>query len=246
MRKTIEILGVNIDTLSMKESIEKILRFLNEDRAHSVYTPNSEIIMEALRDPHFREILNRGDMVTADGAGVVLAARILGLPLPQKVSGIDLVRELLPVAAKNGIPFYLLGGRPGVAQDAAKNLMQAYPGLDIRGYSHGYFTPDKEKELIEEINRSGANIVIVAMGAPRQEKWIHKNLSVLKPRVCMGAGGTLDVFAGRTKLAPECIRRWGLEWLYRLCKEPWRYKRMLSLPLFIFRVIAERIRSLFR
>lgn len=246
MSKIVEILGVNIDALTMEESAEKILRFLGEDRAHSVYTPNSEIIMAALKDPHFCEILNSGDLVTADGAGVVLAARILGLALPQKVSGIDLVRKILPVAAKLGIPFYLLGGKPGVARDAAKNLVQDYPGLDIRGFSHGYFTPDKEKELIEEINRSGASILLVALGAPRQEKWIHKNLNALKPKVCMGVGGTLDVFAGRTKLAPEWLRKCGLEWLYRLCKEPWRYKRMLSLPVFIFKVTVERIRSIFR
>lgn len=245
MRKTVGIFGVNIDAVSMEKAVERLMGFCNEDRVHPVYTVNSEIIMAAYRDPQFRDILNAGDMVTADGAGVILAAKILGLDLPQKVSGVDLVRTMLPVAAQAGIPFFLLGGKPGVAGDAARNLEQAYPGLDIRGYSHGYFTADEEKGIIDSINRSGALILLVALGAPRQENWIHKNRAILKPRVCIGVGGALDVYSGRKKLAPEFIRRWGFEWLYRLCQEPWRYKRMLVLPVFVLKVIMERIRSFF-
>lgn len=246
MRKTVELFGVNIDAVNMEKAVALLKDFCNEDRVHPVYTANSEMIMAASKDSQFKDILNAGDMVTADGAGVILASKILGLDLPQKVSGIDLVRAMLPVAAQARIPFYLLGGKPGVARDAARNMERDYPGLDIRGYSHGYFTAGEEKDIIDDINRSGALILLVALGAPRQENWIHKNRDILKPRVCIGVGGTLDVFSGRTKPTPEFIRRWGFEWLHRLCKEPWRYKRMRVLPVFVIKVIMERIRSVFR
>ncbi len=245
MRKTVEILGVSIDSITMDTALKKILGFQKEERLHTVFTPNAEILMAAQNDTGLKDILNSADLTVADGMGVVVAARILGLELPQKISGIDLTMHLLPAACTMNIPVYLLGGMPGVSEDAARNLKKEFPGLDVRGCFHGYFDAQEETEVINRINNSGAAILLVGLGAPRQEKWIYKNSSLLDVRVCIGIGGSLDVFSGRKKLAPEIIRKSGLEWFYRLCLEPWRYKRMSVLPVFAAKVIYERLKKIF-
>ena len=242
MRKTADILGIPVDSVTMGEAVGKVVSFLSENKLHAVYTPNSEIIMAARRDPSLKEILRQADLLIPDGAGVVLAARILGRNLPQKVAGIDLVKNSFSACAHLKTRFFLLGGKPGVAEDAAKNIIRDYPGVEISGFRHGYFSPDEEKDVIEQINSSSTDILLVALGAPKQEKWIHKHKADLKVKVCIGIGGTLDVLSGRVRLAPEFFRRNGLEWLYRLCMEPRRYKRMMYLPAFILIVLRERIR----
>jgi len=241
MRKTAMILGIPVDSITMQEALEKVMSFLGKDKPHAVYTPNAEIIMAARRDPFLAGILRQADMLTADGAGVVLASRILGNPLPEKVSGIDLVKGMLPLCVKLNARFFFFGSKPGVAETAAENLRKVYSGLEVAGFRNGYFTAEEEEDIISSINSSGADILLVALGAPKQEKWIHEHKDRLKVKVCIGVGGSLDVFAGKAKLAPEFFRRNGLEWLYRLYREPWRFRRMLDLPRFILRVILERI-----
>lgn len=241
MRKTVDILGVPVDAVTMKEAVEKVGEFLNGSRAHAIYTPNAEIMMAAQRDPELMEILRNADMLTADGAGVVMASRILGRSVPEKVSGIDLVKEIFRTYSSTGMRCFLFGAQPGIAQEAAVNLVKDYPGVVIAGCRHGYFKEEEDKDILNEINGSSPDLLLVALGAPKQEKWIHSHLDKLNVKVCIGVGGTLDVLSGKAKLAPEFFRKNGLEWLYRLCREPRRAKRMLDLPRFMMRVFREKL-----
>jgi len=243
MRETVNIMGVPVDKLTMEEALQRVKLFLKEDRVHAIYTPNAEIMMAAQRDPHLKEILCQADLLVADGAGVVLASRILGLNLPEKVAGFDLVKNTLLSASEGRIRFFLFGGKPGVAEAAAENILKSYPGVEIAGCRNGYFSEEEEEDIIGHINSSNADILLVALGAPKQEKWINRHKDKLKVKICIGVGGTLDVFAGKASLAPEFFRKNGLEWLYRLYKEPWRYKRMLDLPRFILLAVGARIKG---
>ncbi len=243
MRQNVDILGIPIDNVTMQDALKIFKRFLGENKTHAIYTPNSEIIMAATRDSGLMRALRDADMLIPDGAGVVLGSKILGTPLQQKVSGIDLVRESFAAATAGHLDcsYYLLGGRPGIAAEAADKIRSAYPGVVIAGLHHGYFTPDEEDAIIESINQSRADVLLVGLGAPKQEKWIDKNKDRLNVKICMGIGGSLDVFSGKTALAPEFLRRNGLEWAYRLVKQPWRYKRMADLPVFILKTAARRV-----
>lgn len=245
MRSTVDILGVKIDKITMKEALERIESFLDKSKIHTIYTPNSEIMMAAQRDPQLKAILCQGDMVVADGAGVVLASRMLGLNLPEKVSGFDLVKNILKTSTNKEVSFFLFGGKPGIAEAAGEKILRSYPGIRIAGSHNGYFSEEEEDAIIEKINSSNADFLLVALGAPKQEKWINEHKDRLKVKVCIGVGGTLDVLSGKTKLAPEFFRKNGLEWMYRLYKEPWRFKRMLDLPRFMFLVISHKLKKLF-
>ncbi|MDP4093054.1 MAG: WecB/TagA/CpsF family glycosyltransferase [Bacillota bacterium] len=243
MRNTVDILGVPVDSVTMEQAKQKVIDYVHENNGtRMVFTPNSEILMAAQRDPGLKDILKNADLLVADGAGVVLAARILRLNIPEKVSGIDLVKNLLQVSEKEGLSYFLFGSKPGVAEAAGEKMKETYGNIDIKGYRNGYFSKEDEPQIVEQVNSSGADIILVALGAPKQEKWIYEYREALKAKVCIGIGGSLDVFAGNVKLAPDFFRNHGLEWLYRLCKEPRRYKRMLDLPRFIFRVIAVKLR----
>lgn len=241
MRKTVDILGVPVDSITMGEAVAKIGSFVEQGGVHSVFTPNAEIMMAAQRDADLKDILTNADMLTADGAGVVLASRLLNRSVPEKVSGVDLVREVFRTYAEKGLSCYLFGAKPGVADEAAESIKTAYPGIVIAGCQNGYFTPEQEIEIVNTINSSGADLLLVALGAPRQEKWIARYKKVLNVKVCMGVGGTIDILSGRVQLAPDFFRRNGLEWLHRLYKEPRRFIRMLDLPRFMIRVLWERI-----
>lgn len=240
MRNTVCILDILIDSVTMGEAVEKVKSFLNENKVHTIYTPNSEIMMAAQRDPYLKQILCEADLLVADGAGVVLASRILGTGLPEKVSGFDLVRNIFASESHKPIRFFFFGGKPGVAEAAGRNVLKHYNGIEIVGYRNGYFSLDEEPEIIDQINSSHADILLAALGAPKQEKWIHEHKGQLNVKVCIGVGGTFDVLAGKVKLAPEFFRKNGLEWLYRLYREPRRFGRMLDLPRFILLVIWSR------
>ncbi|HHY78036.1 MAG TPA: WecB/TagA/CpsF family glycosyltransferase [Clostridiales bacterium] len=233
MRDTVEIVGVNIDKVTFKEA-EKICNdFLQQDELKMVFTPNSELLVDAVKDPSFAHVLNNGDLVVPDGIGVVLASRFYEAPLKERVAGCDLMNSLLEMAYTQERSIYFLGGRPGVAEEAVHNLKQKYPGIKVAGYHHGYFDQDEEKKIIEEIIESKPDIIFVALGAPKQEKWIWDNKDKLPAKIAMGVGGSLDVLAGRVKRAPEFFRKAGLEWFYRLIKEPKRFFRMMKLPKFV-------------
>lgn len=241
MRKIKEIAGINIDDISMEQAVERIYEFIALNENHSVFTPNAEIMMDGITNKDMKAILNGADMLVADGAGVVLASKILGKAVTEKVSGFDLVKNLLAESSKRPIKFYLFGGKPGIPEKANANIICDYPGAEVVGTRNGYFSKEDEASIIEEINKSGADVLLVCLGAPKQELWITENKSRLKVKASLGVGGTLDVLAGNVKLAPDFFRNNGLEWLYRLYKEPWRFKRMLRLPKFILYVLGIRI-----
>jgi N-acetylglucosaminyldiphosphoundecaprenol N-acetyl-beta-D-mannosaminyltransferase len=224
----VDILGVQIDQVSMEQAVAKTQAFF-EGGVHVVYTPNPEIIMEAQKNENLQAALNRADLLLPDGIGVVIASKIMGTPLSERVPGFDYVCELLKLDKS----FYLFGGKPGVAEMAAKELKAK--GVNVVGYHHGYFQEDGD--IIEEINRLRPDILLVCLGAPKQELWIDRNRDGLNTHLCIGAGGTLDVLAGNVKRAPELFQKLYLEWLYRALKQPSRLPRLLKLPQFLFKVM---------
>lgn len=206
--------------------------------AHYVVTPNPEIVEVCREDPAVMDIVNRADLVLADGIGVIKGAAMLGTPLKGKVPGIEFAAGLLGKLAKEGRSVYLLGAKPGVAELAGKRLSGQYPGLKIAGTHDGYFQEDAP--IVEDIRASGADVVLVCLGAPKQEKWMAKNGADTGAHLLCGLGGSLDVFAGVVERAPKFWCDHGLEWLYRLLKEPRRAGRMMKLPLFLVHVRQEK------
>lgn len=235
----VNILGVKVDMVNIAEAADKIMGFFNEDRLHTVFTPNSEIIMAAYRDPEFCAMLNESDLLTADGIGVVYASKILKKPISERAAGYDIARKVLEKLNYTDHKLFLFGGKPGVAEEAANNLRKDYPELHIVGMRNGYFQPEDEAEIVREINESGADIVFVCLGAPKQERWIYTHKDELRVKVAMGIGGSLDVFAGRVERAPDFWCKIGMEWFYRLMKEPWRIGRMMDLPKFAATVLTK-------
>ncbi len=235
----VNILGVRVDMVNIPQAADRIMDFLDEDKFHAVFTPNSEIIMRAYKEPEFAGLLNRAELLTADGIGVVYASKILKKPIRERAAGYDIARQVLANINDTGHKLFLFGGKPGVAEEAKDKLITEYPKLNIVGIRNGYFGNDEEEEIVEQINNSGAELIFVCLGAPKQEEWIDRYRSALKARVAMGIGGSLDVFAGRVERAPEIFRKTGMEWFYRLCKEPWRIGRMMELPKFAVTVVAK-------
>ncbi len=233
MRETVEITGIKVDNVNMDEAAGALAGYLDTEACSMVFTPNSEILLEAIKNRELEAALNDGQLVVPDGIGVVIASRFYGTPVKEKVAGIDLMLRLMEIADSRGKSIYLLGGKPGVAEEAAIKLTEKYGGLRIAGTRDGYFKIEDEEKIISEINGSKADILLVALGAPKQENFIYKRRNELKVRIAMGVGGSLDILAGKAKRAPEFYQRAGLEWFYRLMKEPWRIGRMMRLPKFI-------------
>ncbi|MBR4194449.1 MAG: WecB/TagA/CpsF family glycosyltransferase [Oscillospiraceae bacterium] len=234
-----DILGLRFDNVTMEEALAIGEGFLEGDRAAVVVTPNAEIGYDASRDPDYRELLNRADLMLPDGAGVVLAAKLRKTPLKEKVAGIDFARNMLSVFARRGTKLYLLGSKPGVAEQAAEKMKELAPGLTVCGTADGYFKD--EGPVVERINESGAEALFVCLGAPKQEKFMLAHREELKTvRLMAGLGGSLDGFAGNVKRAPKWMIRLNLEWLYRLCKEPRRIGRMMRLPKYLLKAIGNK------
>lgn len=230
--KRLNVLGVGVDTASMAETADVLLSAMEGESPYSVYTPNSEILLYAYHNPDYCTVLNRGDRVTPDGIGVVYASKILKHPLPERVGGFDLVNVVLEKMAGTGRSVYLFGAKPGVADLASKNICKQYPGTIVCGTADGYFDSEKEQEIIKDINEKKPDLLLVCLGFPKQEAWIDAHKNQLSAKVIMGLGGSLDVFAGTVKRAPKGFQKLGLEWLYRLLKQPSRAGRMLALPKF--------------
>ncbi|HJC41397.1 MAG TPA: WecB/TagA/CpsF family glycosyltransferase [Candidatus Intestinimonas pullistercoris] len=233
-----EILGVGFDDLTIEEAADRASALLEEEGFHYVVTPNPELVDRARREETFREALNGADLVLPDGIGVVYAARLLGRSLKGRCPGIDFAGKLMERMARKGQRLYLLGAKPGVAEAAAARLEVRYPGLTICGVHDGYFHEDGP--VVEDIRKAGADVVFVCLGFPKQEYWMVKNGPATGARLLAGLGGSLDVFAGVVERAPESWQRLGLEWLYRLTREPKRIGRMARLPLFLAAALGER------
>lgn len=238
--ETIPILGIPVHAVTMVETQALIEDFMAEPRVHQIATVNPEFVMTAQSDAAFRHALLTADLCLPDGVGLLYAARRLGRTLPERVPGSELVYRLSERAAAEGWPLYLLGAAPGVAEEAARLLCERYPGLQIAGSYAGSPAVEENDAIVRRINASGAALLFVAYGAPKQDKWIERNRTNLTTvRVAMGVGGSLDFITGRAVRAPQWAQNAGLEWLYRLYKEPWRWRRMLALPRFAWRVMIK-------
>ena len=199
------------------------------------------MVVLAQRDDRFRSILNSCELSLCDTVGLLAVARRRGAMLRERVTGVELTEQLCARAAREGLPVYLLGGGEGVAADAAAILEARFPGLIVAGTRVGYFSPEQESEIAAEIKASGAKLLFVGLGSPRQEYWLAANLRATGCGAGIGVGGTFDVIGGRVERAPLAYRRFGLEWLYRLIKEPHRWRRQLALPYFVWLVTLEGI-----
>jgi N-acetylglucosaminyldiphosphoundecaprenol N-acetyl-beta-D-mannosaminyltransferase len=238
----VELFDIPVDRTDMAGALERIRRFVEERSPHMVVTSDSSAIVRSRSDQELREIMQGADLVTADGAGVVWAARVLGLPIWERVSGVDLMQRICELAAGHGYAVYLLGAEPGVAEAAAAKLQERYPGLRVAGTHHGYFTEEEEPALVEGIAGLHPDILFVAFGIPKQEKWIRRHLERLGVPVAVGVGGSFDVISGRVKRAPGWMQVAGLEWLYRTAREPKRFRRLAALPRFMMMALWERWR----
>lgn len=236
----VTILGVPVHPATMAETLHIARRYMVEPRLHQIATVNPEFVMTAQRDAAFREILQQADLCLADGVGLLLAAKRYGRRLPERVPGSELVYHLAQLAAEEGWRLFLLGAAPGVAQEAAATLQARYEGLQIAGVYAGSPALEENEAIVQRINASNADLLYVAYGAPRQDKWIARNKEALSGvRLAMGVGGALDFITGRAVRAPRWVQQLGLEWLHRLWQEPWRWRRMLALPRFALRVLLQ-------
>ena len=223
-----------MDGVPFEKAVELAGGYLNGDKLRLIVTADASTIVIAQSDPEFREIVNSADLVTPDSAGILWAAKRVGAPIPERVPGVDLAWRLCELCAEEGHPVFLLGGAEGIAERAAENLVARFPGLRVAGTRHGFF--DSDDEVVGAINSSGAKLLLVAMGIPKQEKWISRNLHRLNARLAMGVGGTLDVFAGEVRRAPGWMRDRGLEWAYRLITNPRKIRKVAKLPQFVWLV----------
>ena len=237
----IDVMGLKFDSMTMDEALSRAEALLRGEKAAYVVTPNAEIAYEALHDVQLREMLNGADLMLPDGAGVVLASKLLRTPVKQKVAGVDFAAGLLGILERNGQSLYLLGGKPGIGELAAQKMLEAHPQLRIAGIADGYF--QDETPVIAKINASGADALFVCLGAPKQERFMVQHQQELHVHLMAGLGGSLDAFAGTVQRAPAWMIRLNLEWLYRLIREPKRFRRMLRLPKYLWAVMLKRIRG---
>ncbi len=241
--RSIDVLGVRVDDVTMSEALAICQSCLRSDQSHRVVTPNAEFVMAARRDPEFRQTLNESTLAIPDGAGLLLAGRILGMPLREQVTGTDLANQLCGMAASEGYRVFLLGAAPGVAATAANRLVDRHHGLIIAGTYAGSPDPAADDETRRILNAAGRiDLILVAYGAQKQEFWIARNQAALKIPLAVGVGGALDFFAGRVPRAPVWLRRAGFDWLFRLAVQPWRWRRQLALPRFVATVAVEAAR----
>ncbi|MDO9533784.1 MAG: WecB/TagA/CpsF family glycosyltransferase [Bacillota bacterium] len=237
----VRILGSPVNSLTLEETVQALGSAWAEDRqrvAH-VVTANAEMLYQSSKDKELAEIIEAAEIVTADGAGVVLASRILGSPVPERVAGFDLMVECLKEASRTSVPIYFLGAEPHILNKAVANARELFPGLNVVGSHHGYFRDGEDESILDEIYSLKPCLLLAAMGVPRQEKWIYRNKKKLPPCVAMGVGGSFDVLAGKSRRAPLWMQRAGLEWFYRVIKEPYRLGRTAVLPAFLFAVLNQ-------
>lgn len=241
----IHVLGVPVDKVNMSEALGRAVNLLENKDKSVIYTPNSEIVMMAKDDKNLLDAIKEADLIIPDGIGLVLASKVIKKPLTERVTGIDLMENLLRYCNDNKKSIYIIGGKPGTADKAGKNIGEKYPNINVLGTYHGYFKGqhigqeghEEEIAVIKKINELKPDVLFVAFGAPKQELWIKRYKGEINTKLFMGVGGSVDVYAGEVDRAPQFYQNFGLEWLYRLIKEPWRYKRMMALPKFVIEVL---------
>lgn len=241
MKESVTILGLPFSRQTRKEALGRIAHMASEGKGTKVFTPNPQMLLGAYKQKDLRTLLSSADLLLPDGVGVTLAARLLGRPLSERITGIDTAEWLLSYGARAGLRFYFLGGREGVAEEAARRMKERYGELLVVGTHHGYFEKEgKENDaILEDIRRRAPHVLFVCFGFPAQEQWIAENLPHLPSvRLAMGLGGALDVWSGQIKRAPHAFQKLGLEWLWRALREPRRLKTVLSLPKFLLLVLT--------
>src|SRR5690606_8436129 len=236
MKETV--LGIQVNTESYDELLPKVFDQIEKQQKSLIVAINPEKIIKAKEDPALKKLLNEAEIQIPDGIGVILASKIQKGQITSRVTGVDMMMRLCAEAAKRGKAVFLYGGKPGVADKASEKLKELYPEINIAGTQHGY-EKDNDK-IIAKINEAKPDILFVAMGSPKQENWINANRDNLYPTIYQGVGGSFDVLAGNVKRAPEAFQKMGLEWFYRLMKEPKRIKRQMALPLFLLEVARSK------
>ena len=234
----INVLGVGFDNVTMAEAVARGRALLDGEGCHYVVTPNPEIVEACRADAEAMRAVNGADLVLPDGIGVIYGARMLKTPLKERVPGIEFGTAMLEYCAQSGKSVYFLGAKPGVAEQAAENLRQRFAGLTVAGTADGYFKDDAK--AAEAIRASGADMALICLGAPKQEKFMSTYGAATGAKLMLGLGGSLDVFAGVAQRAPEFYVNHNLEWFYRLMKNPSRIGRMMKLPLFLVHVAKEK------
>jgi N-acetylglucosaminyldiphosphoundecaprenol N-acetyl-beta-D-mannosaminyltransferase len=238
--ETIDLLGMKVSRVTRARALEVLQEFIASGDPHLVVTADASGHVIAAGDPEFLRIVNGADLVTPDSTGILWAARKLGTPLEERVSGVDLAEQLCAESGRKGYGVYFYGAGPGVADEAAETMRHRY-GANIVGTVNGFQnTPEEQAALVADIKEKRPAVLLVAMGIPKQEKWIVQHMDDLRVPVAMGVGGTFDVFSGRVDRAPLWMQKRGLEWLYRLYRNPSKYSKVATLPVFVMRVLARK------
>jgi len=233
-RNSVRLHGMRVDRVDMDGALVLIEQFVRErDAPHHIVTADASMVVTAAEDPELAAIVDKADLVTPDGAGILWATKRLGAPVQAKVSGVDLAARCCALSGEKGWRIFFFGASPGVAEEAAARMRARHPGAQIVGFRDGYFTPDQEPEVVAQIRAARPDILLVALGIPKQEKFIDRNKAALGVPVLMGVGGTLDVFSGTVKRAPRWMQNSGLEWAYRLASNPKKISKVALLPRFV-------------
>lgn len=238
--KTVKIFGINIKNTSLKEVMSLLEEKLKGDRLFTIATPNTEIAMRAKDEPALADLINSFDLVVPDGIGLIYASKIRKHPLKERVTGFDISIELLKLGSKMPLKLYILAGKPGISEIAAKNVENDYTGIEVVGNRNGYFSLEEESDIVYNINEANSDIIFVGLGFPKQEEFISRNREKIKSKIIIGNGGVTDILAGESKRAPEIFIKLHLEWFYRLLQEPSRITRQLALPRFIINVLLDK------
>ena len=241
--KICKIFGVPFANITPDEAVDNVVSFLNDGKKHMVFTPNPEMIMEACKNEEFFNILNKSSMNVPDGIGVVYASKLTDSPIKYRVAGYDMMLGVFDKIKDTNKRVYFFGGAPEIADRAKRAIEQKYSGIKIVGTANGYFDSNREKEIIDEINSLDVDLLLVGIGFPKQEKWIADHLDELNISVGVGVGGSFDGWCGNVPRAPKFFVDHGLEWFYRLIKQPSRIGRMMQLPLFMLKVIFYKLRG---
>ncbi|WCK54302.1 WecB/TagA/CpsF family glycosyltransferase [Aneurinibacillus sp. Ricciae_BoGa-3] len=239
--KRVEILQVPFLQAGFNETVELLTRSVTSNAKIQVVTANPEIVMMGRQDPEYMKLLQQAGIITPDGIGIVLASRWIGQPVSERVSGYDLLHGLMKQANRYGWKYMLVGASPSSSDGAALKLKELYPNAVYAGHYSGYFTEEEEPDIVKHIQQEKPQLLFVALGAPRQEKWIARHLPDLPVNIVMGVGGSFDVLSGTVKRAPELFQKLNLEWFYRLVSQPKRWKRQLLLPKFAISVLWNQV-----
>ncbi len=239
-RNCVTILGVPIDQVSMDQALNRIENFIQEGGTHLVVTADANGIIIAQQDEGFRNLISQADLATPDGAGVLWAAKRKGSSIKERVSGVDIVEKVCALSAQKGYRIYFLGAEPGIAELAGQKLTEKYPGCNIVGTHHGYFKAEDELKIAQAIAAAQPDVLFVALGMPRQERFIQSTRPIIQAKVAVGVGGSFDVFSGKTKRAPKVMQAIHLEWMWRLLLNPSKFAKVKNLPKFAIKVLGDR------